>query len=191
MAQQDSDQLLVAEAQHGSRRAFDLLVLKYQHKVVALVRRYLKDPVEAEDVAQEAFVRAYRSLASFRGESGFYTWLYRIAVNVAKNALISRGRRPPLTDLDSEEAELFYQQEGLTEQATPEHELEREQLLQRLHQALRGLPQELRLAITLREQEGMSYEEIAEVMESPIGTVRSRIFRAREALGRMIERQSR
>ncbi len=186
MKQQEADQLLVQQVQRGDKRAFDLLVLKYQHKVVALIERFVKDRAEAEDVAQDTFIRAYRSLANFRGESAFYTWLYRIAVNTAKNFLVARGRRPPATDLDADEAELIYQEQGLTEQATPEGELERDQAEQALMKALQGLSNELRMAITLRELEGMSYESIAEVMDTPIGTVRSRIFRAREAIAQQI-----
>ncbi len=186
MKPQDADQLLVEQVQQGDKRAFDLLVLKYQHKVIALVTRFVKDRTEAEDVAQDAFIRAYRALANFRGESAFYTWLYRIAVNTAKNHLVARGRRPPATDLDAEEAELFFQEQGLTEQATPEHELERDQLEHNLQQAMASLSADLREAITLRELEGMSYEEIAEVMGTPIGTVRSRIFRARDAIARFL-----
>ena len=172
--------------QRGDKRAFDLLVLKYQHKVVGLVTRFVKDRTEAEDVAQDAFIRAYRALANFRGESAFYTWLYRIAVNTAKNYLVAKGRRPPATDLDAEEAELFFQEQGLTEQATPESELERDQVEETLQQALAGLSDDLRMAITLRELEGMSYEEIAELMNTPIGTVRSRIFRARASLAKQL-----
>ncbi len=186
MKPQNADQLLVEQVQQGDKRAFDLLVLKYQHKVVALVERFVKDRTEAEDVAQDAFIRAYRALANFRGDSAFYTWLYRIAVNTAKNYLVAKGRRPPSSDLDAEEAELYYQEQGLTEQATPESELERDQVEVALQQALQGLSDDLRMAITLRELEGMSYEEIAEVMDTPIGTVRSRIFRAREAIARQI-----
>jgi RNA polymerase sigma-70 factor (ECF subfamily) len=186
LKQQDADQLLVEQVQRGDKRAFDLLVLKYQHKVVALVGRFVKDHAEAEDVAQDAFIRAYRALADFRGESAFYTWLYRIAVNTAKNYLVAKGRRPPATDVDAEEAELFFQQQGLTEQTTPEGELERDQLEERLQRALSSLSDDLRAALTLRELEGMSYEEIAEVMGTPIGTVRSRIFRARDAIAKQL-----
>ncbi len=186
MKQQDADQLLVEQVQRGDKRAFDLLVLKYQHKVIALVGRFVKDRSEAEDVAQDAFIRAYRALANFRGESAFYTWLYRIAVNTAKNHLVAKGRRPPAADIDAEEAELFFQEQGLTEQATPERELERDQVEKSLQKALSSLSDDLRAAITLRELEGMSYEEIAEVMGTPIGTVRSRIFRARDAIAKQL-----
>ncbi len=187
MEQRAVDQLLVERVQQGEKRAFDLLVLKYQQKVVTLVGRFVKDHAEAEDVAQEAFIRAYRALTNFRGESAFYTWLYRIAVNTAKNHLVAKGRRPPASDLDAEDAELFFQEEGLTEQATPENELLRDEVQQTISRALESLSEDLKMAITLRELEGMSYEEIAEIMGCPIGTVRSRIFRAREAIARQLQ----
>ncbi len=187
LEQRAIDQLLVERVQRGEKRAFDLLVLKYQHKVISLVRRFVNDHAEAEDVAQEAFIRAYRALANFRGDSAFYTWLYRIAVNSAKNYLVAKKRRPPATDLDAEDAELLLQGEGLTEQATPENELLRDEVQQRLSSALEDLSEDLRTAITLRELEGMSYEEIAEIMGCPIGTVRSRIFRAREAISQQLQ----
>ncbi|MBT7307824.1 MAG: RNA polymerase sigma factor RpoE [Gammaproteobacteria bacterium] len=189
MEQQDVDQVLVLQVQKGDKRAFDLLVLKYQHKIVALVNRFVKDPVAAQDVAQEAFIRAYRALVNFRGESAFYTWLYRIAVNTAKNYLVAKSRRPPATDLDADEAELLFQEQGLTEQATPENMLIRDQSHQQLMAALDGLSPPLREAITLREMDGMSYEAIAEMMETPIGTVRSRIHRAREMIVRQLQQQ--
>ncbi len=187
MEQRDVDQLLVERVQKGDKRAFDLLVLKYQHKVISLVRRFVKDYAESEDVAQEAFIRAYRALANFRGDSAFYTWLYRIAVNTAKNHLAAKGRRPPATDLDAEDAELLLQGEGLTEKATPENELLRDEVQQALFLALENLSEDLRMAIKLRELEGMSYDEIAEIMDCPIGTVRSRIFRAREAISQQLQ----
>lgn len=187
MEQRDVDQLLVERVQKGDKRAFDLLVLKYQHKVISLVRRFVKDYAESEDVAQEAFIRAYRALANFRGDSAFYTWLYRIAVNTAKNHLAAKGRRPPATDLDAEDAELLLQGEGLTEKATPENELLRDEVQQALFLALENLSEDLRMAIKLRELEGMSYDEIAEIMGCPIGTVRSRIFRAREAISQQLQ----
>ncbi|MBC8519992.1 MAG: RNA polymerase sigma factor RpoE [Gammaproteobacteria bacterium] len=187
MEQRDVDQLLVEQVQKGDKRAFDLLVLKYQHKVISLVRRFVKDHAESEDVAQDAFIRAYRALANFRGDSAFYTWLYRIAVNTAKNHLTAKGRRPPATDLDAEDAELLLQGEGLTEKATPESELLRDELQQTLVLALENLSADLKMAITLRELEGMSYDEIAEIMDCPIGTVRSRIFRAREAISQQLQ----
>jgi RNA polymerase sigma-70 factor, ECF subfamily len=189
LEQQDVDQVLVLQVQKGDKRAFDLLVLKYQHKIVALVNRFVKDPVAAQDVAQEAFIRAYRALVNFRGESAFYTWLYRIAVNTAKNYLVAKSRRPPATDLDADEAELLFQEQGLTEQATPENMLIRDQSHQQLMAALDGLSPPLREAITLREMDGMSYEAIAEMMETPIGTVRSRIHRAREMIVRQLQQQ--
>jgi len=187
LEQRDVDQLLVERVQKGDKRAFDLLVLKYQHKVISLVRRFVKDYAESEDVAQEAFIRAYRALANFRGDSAFYTWLYRIAVNTAKNHLAAKGRRPPATDLDAEDAELLLQGEGLTEKATPENELLRDEVQQALFLALENLSEDLRMAIKLRELEGMSYDEIAEIMGCPIGTVRSRIFRAREAISQQLQ----
>jgi len=187
LEQRDVDQLLVERVQKGDKRAFDLLVLKYQHKVISLVRRFVKDYAESEDVAQEAFIRAYRALANFRGDSAFYTWLYRIAVNTAKNHLAAKGRRPPATDLDAEDAELLLQGEGLTEKATPENELLRDEVQQALFLALENLSEDLRMAIKLRELEGMSYDEIAEIMDCPIGTVRSRIFRAREAISQQLQ----
>jgi len=187
LEQRDVDQLLVERVQKGDKRAIDLLVLKYQHKVISLVRRFVKDYAESEDVAQEAFIRAYRALANFRGDSAFYTWLYRIAVNTAKNHLAAKGRRPPATDLDAEDAELLLQGEGLTEKATPENELLRDEVQQALFLALENLSEDLRMAIKLRELEGMSYDEIAEIMDCPIGTVRSRIFRAREAISQQLQ----
>lgn len=187
LEQRDVDQLLVERVQKGDKRAFDLLVLKYQHKVISLVRRFVKDHAESEDVAQDAFIRAYRALANFRGDSAFYTWLYRIAVNTAKNHLAAKGRRPPATDLDAGDAELLWQSDGLTEKATPENELLRDEMQQTLFLALENLSDELKMAITLREMEGMSYDEIAEIMDCPIGTVRSRIFRAREAIGQQLQ----
>jgi len=176
------DQELVARAKRGDKRAFDLLVLKYQHKVTNLVSRYVRDPNEALDVTQEAFIKAYRALDNFRGDSAFYTWLYRIAINTAKNLLVAQNRRPPDTDLDSEVAEQLDVGVRLKEHATPEsHAFEREIALA-VQEALDELPEDLRTAITLRELEGLSYEEIANAMSCPIGTVRSRIFRAREAI---------
>jgi RNA polymerase sigma-70 factor (ECF subfamily) len=180
-----SDEQLVARAQQGDKRSFDLLVLKYQHKVLALVRRFVRDPVEAEDIAQEAFVKAYRALASFRGESAFYTWLYRIAVNAAKNALDSRKRRPG-SDVDIDEIEEFAFSDSLRVEENPESLLASEDLQRVVQETLAGLPDELRQALVLREFEGMSYEEIAAEMSCPIGTVRSRIFRAREAIDHAI-----
>ena len=176
------DQELVARAQRGDKKAFDLLVVKYQQKVVNLVSRYVREPNEAMDVAQEAFIKAYKALPRFRGESAFYTWLYRIAINTAKNFLVAQGRRPPDSDLDSEMAEQLDVGVKLKEQATPESYLLEREIAETVKQAIEDLPEDLRTAITLRELEGLSYEEIASAMSCPIGTVRSRIFRAREAI---------
>lgn len=181
-----TDQELVKRAKKGDTRAFDLLVMKYQHRILSLVRRYVFDADEAQDVAQEAFIKAYRALKGFRGDSAFYTWLYRIAVNTAKNWIVAKGRRPPDSDIDADEAEQFVMADGLQEHGTPEANLLSEQLKKAIHQAIGSLPDELKTAITLREFEAMSYEEIAEVMECPVGTVRSRIFRAREAIDNAI-----
>jgi RNA polymerase sigma-70 factor (ECF subfamily) len=176
------DQELVTRAQRGDKRAFDLLVLKYQQKVTNLVSRYVRDPNEAMDVAQEAFIKAYKALPRFRGDSAFYTWLYRIAINTAKNFLVAQGRRPPDTDLDSEMAEQLDVGVRLKEQATPESFLLEREIAETVKRAIDDLPEDLRTAITLRELEGLSYDEIASAMSCPIGTVRSRIFRAREAI---------
>jgi RNA polymerase sigma-70 factor (ECF subfamily) len=176
------DRKLVTRAQKGDKTAFDLLVRKYQYKVAKLVGRYVRDRAEAEDVAQEAFLRAWRALGGFRGESAFYTWLYRIAVNTAKNHLESLGRRPPSLDLEADVVETLNGSDALREHATPERQLLTDEIAATVHRVLEALPADLRTAITLREVEGLSYEEIAEVMDCPIGTVRSRIFRAREAI---------
>ncbi len=183
---QDTDEKLVARVQQGDKRAFDLLVLKYQHKIIAIISRFVRDSAEVHDVAQEAFIKAYRALGNFRGDSAFYTWIYRIAVNTAKNHLVSRGRRPPATDVDIDDAEFLSGADGLRDITSPEHELMKDQLEQVVYKAIQSLPEDLRTALTLREMEGMSYEEIAEVMDCPVGTVRSRIFRAREAVDRHI-----
>ena len=183
---QETDEKLVERVQQGDKRAFDLLVLKYQHKIVAIISRFVKDSAEVHDVAQEAFIKAYRALGSFRGDSAFYTWIYRIAVNTAKNHLVSRGRRPPSSDVDVDDAEYYSGADGLRDITSPENEAMRDQLEVVVHQAIRSLPEDLRTALTLREMEGMSYEEIAEVMDCPVGTVRSRIFRAREAVEKQI-----
>ena len=182
MSERDIDQKLVVRVQKGDKTAFDLLVRKYQHKVAKLVSRYVRDRREVEDVTQEALIKAYRAIGGFRGESAFYTWLYRIAVNTAKNYLESQGRRPPGSDMEIEGAELIESGEGLRDQATPERQMLTNEIATTVHRVLEHLPPDLRTAITLREIEGMSYEEIAEVMDCPIGTVRSRIFRAREAI---------
>lgn len=177
-----SDLELVQRAQRGERGAFDLLVLKYQHKVVKLISRFISNPAEAEDVAQDAFVKAYRALKSFRGDSAFYTWIYRIAINTAKNALMSNKRRPMEYDLDLQDPEQYERQARLSDTATPERLLLTDEIRRTVQQAMRELPVDLRTAIMLREIDGLSYEEIAESMDCPVGTVRSRIFRAREAI---------
>lgn len=182
MTERQADQALVVRAQRGEPGAFDLLVRKYQHKVIKLIGRYVRDRSEVQDVAQEAFIRAYRALAGFRGDSAFYTWLYRIAVNTAKNYLESLGRRPPGSDVEIDGAEQLSSGESLRELATPERQLLTDEIASTVRRALELLPDDLRMAITLRELEGLSYEEIAEAMDCPIGTVRSRIFRAREAI---------
>lgn len=180
------DQELVERVQKGDKHAFDLLVRKYQHKIIKLISRYVRDQSEVFDVAQETFVKAYRALAQFRGESAFYTWLYRIAINTAKNYLVSQGRRPPDTDIDAEEAEQFEGESNLKESASPERLALRDELERTIYTAIEELPEDLRSAITLRELEGLSYEEIAQAMSCPIGTVRSRIFRAREAIDKKV-----
>ncbi|WP_163097095.1 RNA polymerase sigma factor RpoE [Acidithiobacillus ferrianus] len=181
-----SDLLLVQRVQKGEKGAFDLLVRKYQHKMVALVGRFVRTPEEAEDVAQEAFVKAYRALANFRGDSAFYTWLYRIAVNTAKNHLVAQGRQVSTVDVETEDAEQFASADGLREYDTPEGLLLSRELAKHIDTALAALPEDLRTAVTLREFEGLSYDEIAQVMECPVGTVRSRIFRAREAIAKVL-----
>ncbi len=181
------DQELVERAQKGDKRAFELLVIKYQRKLARLLSRMVRDPAEIEDITQESFIKAYRALPQFRGESAFYTWLYRIAVNTAKNYLVARGRRAPTTtEFSSEEAEGFEDAELLRDIATPDAELQTKQIANAVNKAVEALPDELRTAITLREIEGLSYEEIAQMMDCPIGTVRSRIFRAREAIAEKI-----
>lgn len=181
-----TDLELVQRVQSGDKKSFDILVLKYQHKVINLVLRYVHDYDTAQDVAQEAFIKAYRGLKSFRGDSAFYTWVYRIAINTAKNHLVSQGRRLPDTDIDAEEAEQFSGESALKEYATPEHELLTDEIQTAVSGAIEDLPEDLRTAIMLRELEGMSYEDIAVTMECPIGTVRSRIFRAREAIDKVL-----
>jgi RNA polymerase sigma-70 factor (ECF subfamily) len=181
--EREIDQQLVERVQRGDKKAFELLVSKYQRKLMRLVSRLVHDQAEAEDVVQESFIKAYRALANFRGESAFYTWLYRIGVNTAKNYLVTQGRRAPTsTDADIDEAETFVDAEGLRDINTPESLLASKQIAETVNSAVASLPEELRNAITLREIEGLSYDEIAEVMLCPIGTVRSRIFRAREAI---------
>lgn len=182
MGESELDQALVERVQKGDKRAFDLLVRKYQHKIISLVTRYVSDWSEAQDVAQEAFIRAYRAIGSFRGDSAFYTWVYKIAINTAKNHLVSRGRRPPIGDITIDDAVLLDGASQLRERATPEREMMRQEIERTVFDTVEELPEELRTAITLREVDGLSYEEIAEAMNCPIGTVRSRIFRAREAI---------
>ncbi len=178
---------LVQRVQKGDKTAFDLLVLKYQHKVVKLVTRYLRDPSDAEDVAQEAFIKAYRALPQFRGDSAFYTWLYRIAINTAKNAIVSRDRSPIDFDLDMQNIEESNSmQMRLADPETPESLLQTEEIRVTVNEAIDALPEDLRTAIVLRELEGLSYEDIAQAMDCPVGTVRSRIFRAREAIDRRL-----
>jgi RNA polymerase sigma-70 factor (ECF subfamily) len=181
-SQNRTDQKLVERVQAGDKTAFDLLVKRYQHKVIGLVGRYVQDPSEALDVTQETFIKAYRALEGFRGDSAFYTWLYRIAINTAKNYLVSKNRRPPDTDLDVQDVYATESEEELRELETPENSLYRDELYQVMANAIEALPEDLKIALTLRELEGMSYEEIASVMGCPIGTVRSRIHRAREAV---------
>jgi RNA polymerase sigma-70 factor (ECF subfamily) len=183
MSDREIDQKLVERAQRGDKHAFELLVSKYQRKLARLLSRFIRDSTEVEDVTQEAFIKAYRALPSFRGDSAFYTWLYRIGINTAKNYLVALGRRAPTTtDIDSEEAEGFEDGEQLRDLNTPENEMMSRQVAETVNQTLEELPEELRTAITLREIEGLSYEDIANIMNCPIGTVRSRIFRAREAI---------
>lgn len=181
--ERDIDKRLVERVQHGDKKAFELLFSKYQRKLMRLVSRLVRDQAEAEDVVQEAFIKAYRALPQFRGDSAFYTWLYRIGINTAKNYLVTQGRRAPTsTDADVEEAETFDDGEHLRDINTPESLLATKQIAQTVNLAMEALPEELRTAISLREIEGLSYDEIADVMGCPIGTVRSRIFRAREAI---------
>jgi len=187
MTTEASDAQLVERVQRGDKRAFDLLVVKYQHKVLKLVSRLISNPAEAEDVAQDAFIKAYRALKSFRGDSAFYTWLYRIAINTAKNALVSNGRRPVDYNLDLQDPDQYEAQSRLRESDTPEGMLLTEEIRQTVQNAMQDLPNDLRTAITLRELDGLSYEEIAEAMACPVGTVRSRIFRAREAIDKRLK----
>ena len=182
MGETDTDQALVERVQKGDKRAFDLLIRKYQHKLVSVISRYVNDWSECQDVAQETFIRAYRAIGNFRGDSQFYTWIYKIAINTAKNHLVSQGRRPPKDDISVDDAVLLDGGAWLKERATPEHELLRQEIEQTVFDTVEQLPEELKTAITLREVDGLSYEEIAEKMGCPIGTVRSRIFRARDAI---------
>jgi RNA polymerase sigma-70 factor (ECF subfamily) len=186
MGKKDSDQALVERVQKGDRSAFDVLVSRYQHKVVKLVMRYVRDQAEALDVSQEAFLKAYRALPRFRGDSAFYTWLYRITINTAKNHLVAARRRPLDYNLDLQNPEQYELHARLKDIDTPERVLLSEEIREAVNQAIEGLPDDLRTAIMLRELEGMSYEEIAATMECPVGTVRSRIFRARDAIDKRV-----
>jgi RNA polymerase sigma-70 factor (ECF subfamily) len=180
------DQELVVRVQQGDKKAFDLLVLKYQQKITNLISRYIRDQHEVLDVTQEAFIKAYRAIPKFRGDSAFYTWLYRIAINTAKNYLVAQGRRPPTDDVEAETAEQMDVGVRLKETGTPENHVLTEEISMTVQKAIDDLPEDLRTAIILRELEGMSYEEIANAMSCPVGTVRSRIFRAREAIDKKL-----
>ncbi|MBE8168186.1 MAG: RNA polymerase sigma factor RpoE [Shewanella sp.] len=187
MSGQNSDQQIIERVQHGDKQAYNLLVQKYQNKVMSLISRYVRNQADVADVAQEAFIKAYRALPNFRGESAFYTWLYRIAVNTAKNYLVSQGRKAPANDIDVEEAEYYDGSDALKEFASPERLLLSGEIKKAIFDTLDTLPEELRMALTLRELEGMSYEDISQIMECPVGTVRSRIFRAREAVDKVLK----
>lgn len=187
MSEQLSDQQLVDKVQQGDKKAFDLLVVKYQYKVAHLVSRYVKNSGDVADVTQEAFIKAYRAIAKFRGDSAFYTWLYRIAVNSAKNYLVAQGRKPPANDVDINDADYYDGSDELKENKTPERTLMSDELENLVFKTMNALPDDLRMAITLREIEGLSYEDIANVMDCPVGTVRSRIFRARESIDKVIQ----
>ncbi len=187
MSGKKADQALVARVQRGDKAAFDVLVIKYQQKIVKLIMRYVRDPAEALDVAQEAFLKAYKALPKFRGDSAFYTWMYRIAINTAKNYLVANRRRPLDYDLDLQDPEQYDMQARLKEIDTPEGLMLTEEIRENVNAAIENLPDDLRTAIILREFEGMSYEEIAQTMECPVGTVRSRIFRAREAIDKRLK----
>jgi RNA polymerase sigma-70 factor (ECF subfamily) len=182
MGDKNLDQELVKRVQNGEKEAFDILVRKYEHKLANVIGRYIRDSSEVLDVAQEAFIKAYRALPNFRGDSAFYTWLYRIAINTAKNHLVASNRRPPNDDIDAQDAEQFESGSGLKEYATPERMALQSELASTIQAAINDLPEDLRTAIVLRELDGLSYEEIASAMDCPIGTVRSRIFRARDAI---------
>jgi RNA polymerase sigma-70 factor (ECF subfamily) len=188
MSNRASDQLLVDRVKAGDKHAFDLLVLKYQHRIVKLIMRYVRDPSEALDVSQDAFLKAYRALPNFRGESAFYTWMYRIAINTAKNHLVAAKRRPLQYSSDISEPEEFEWHANMQDRVSPEAQAQGDELRQAVEQTLQDLPDDLRAAITLRELDGLTYDEIAQVMECPVGTVRSRIFRAREAIDKKIRK---
>jgi len=183
----NADQELVRRVQAGDKKAFDLLIMKYQQRIIHVITGFVHDPVEAMDVAQEAFIKAYRALPGFRGDSAFYTWLYRIAINTSKNYLTAASRRPPVTDVDASDATIYYDAPELKEFQTPENSLMSDELQQAIHEAIQDLPEDTSTAIKLREFEGLSYEEIAQAMDCPIGTVRSRIFRAREAIDKQVK----
>ena len=185
----ETDRQLVARVQKGDSRAFDLLVLKYQHKIFGLISRYVRDADEVQDVAQEAFIKAYKALPGFRGDSAFYTWMYRIAINTAKNYLVSRSRRPPGSDVEVEDAEYYEGGGALRSIENPENALFGAELKPVVEDAISGLPADLRTAVTLREFDGLSYEDIADIMDCPVGTVRSRIFRAREVIDTRVKEQ--
>ena len=184
---QDTDKELVRRVKQGDKQAFDLLFSRYQHKIMNLVSRYVREPEDVEDVTQEAFIKAFRALPRFRGESAFYTWLYRIAINTAKNYLVARSRRPPGVDVDVDDAEFVDGSDALKESESPEAALARDELSTAINAAIAELPEDLRSAVTLREFDGLSYEQIAQIMGCPVGTVRSRIFRARESIDQHIE----
>lgn len=186
MSEQLTDQMLVEKVQNGDQNAFNLLVIRYQHKVASLISRYVPQG-DVPDVSQEAFIKAYRAIGSFRGDSAFYTWLYRIAVNTAKNHLVAQGRRPPSNDLDASDVENFESPNALKEISNPENLMLSEELRRVVFHTIESLPEDLRVAITLRELDGLSYEEIAVIMDCPVGTVRSRIFRAREAIDNKVQ----
>ncbi|MCI0399935.1 MAG: RNA polymerase sigma factor RpoE [Gammaproteobacteria bacterium] len=187
MGENSADQQLIRRVQRGDKKAFDLLVLKYQHRIINLVSRFVREPNDALDVAQDTFLKAYRALPSFRGDSAFYTWLYRIAINTAKNHLVVQSRRPVEREQDHAENEQIALESALSDIATPEHMLLKDEIQATVLKAIEELPEDLSTAITLREVEGLSYEEIAAVMACPLGTVRSRIFRAREAIDRRLK----
>lgn len=185
-ASEHVDQDLVLRVQQGDKRAFDLLVIKYQHRIIQLVNRYVKDPSEAQDIAQEAFIKAYRALSDFRGDSAFYTWLYRIAINTAKNFLVARARRSGDVELDIQEAEQVENAPQLQGMDTPEQLVLNDEILRTINAAIDALPEDMRMAIMMREIDGMSYEDIAQIMDCPVGTIRSRLFRAREAIDKQL-----
>lgn len=187
MSEQNVDQELVERVQRGDKNAYNLLVTKYQHKVSNLISRYVRNQSDVPDLVQEAFIKAYRALPNFRGESAFYTWLYRIAVNCAKNHSVALGRKPPGTDIDVDDAEIYDSGEALRENASPEKILLTDEIKKVVFDTMEQLPEDLRLAINFRELEGLSYEEIAVIMDCPVGTVRSRIFRARDAIDKKIK----